>query len=73
MEKKSILLYCYKAVSDHKPDNLYDYARENGIREEIFEYHDLKEAVFSMKNFESSCKMNPDGSFIITCYALEVE
>ena len=65
-------LYRYAALSDSKPDNLYEYVKENGLKESVWVYNDMLEALEALPNFETTCKKEGN-VYKIVCYALERE
>ena len=67
-----MVLYRYTATAKKKPENLYKYVRDNGSKEAIWVYNDLREALEALPDFETVCKKNNDG-YKITFYALEKE
>lgn len=67
-----MVLYRYMAVADRKPEDLYKYVRDNGSKERVWAYNDLKEALQALQSFKTDCREEGDGYKIIF-YALEKE
>lgn len=65
-----ICLCRYIAKADHRPENLYHYAQENGTRDVVTLYSDIMEALEDLPAYESTCEKS--GSvYRVVCYALE--
>ncbi len=65
-------LYRYSALASEKPDDLYGYVKKNGLKESVWVYNDMLEALEALPNFETTCKKEGD-VYKIVFYALERE